>query len=85
MDELKSCPFCGGKATPYPVTTYTSGGDWCVGYDFKIKCVNCGLTLPNRYEIRFRFKDDGEISIEKDDRGKAVEQWNRRANDADNS
>lgn len=76
--ELKPCPFCGGEAIFRFISTYSSGGDRCIGYDFKIVCSNCGITLPSRYEIRFRIKEDGEFVIEKDDREKAANDWNRR-------
>lgn len=57
-EELKPCPFCGGKAQKAPIAA-----EWWTTY-WGVQCANCGCESP------------GYI-----DYNKAVEVWNRRAND----
>ena len=80
--KLKLCPFCGGKVVFKVISTYENKGLMRIGFNFKIKCINCGVTLPYSYETMLKFKDNGEIFIESDDREKAARDWNRRADDA---
>ena len=67
MIELKPCPFCGGEATP----VYCENGNRYTSnilYLSKrgtIKCQKCEVVLPRTYS---------SVS-------KAIEAWNRRAND----
>lgn len=69
MDELKPCPFCGGKAVPIYCengSSYTSN----ILYLSKrgtIKCSKCEIRLPRVYR---------RIS-------RAIEAWNRRVDNAE--
>lgn len=81
MIELKSCPFCGGKAkieqTAYGTTEHNS-----CKLSFEIRCRQCGATAPKADGyIVVNLSTYGELNIWHDDRGKAVAAWNRRADD----
>lgn len=76
MEELKNCPFCGGKAVFN--TVGNSSAHHGVGFDFKIECEDCGVKLPKRYKVEFSLTDSGEINPLHDDRKRAVEEWNNR-------
>lgn len=77
--ELKPCPFCGGKAMFLTITNKSSHS--AVGVMFKIKCMKCGTEFPKSYECEMYMDQDGGIRIGKDERTKAITDWNRRAND----
>ena len=78
-EELKPCPFCGGKAMFLNIINKTS--HLTVGVMFKIKCMKCGTELPKSYECEMYIDQDGGIRTEKDERMKAIADWNRRASD----
>ncbi len=75
--KLKSCPFCGGRAVFR--TFSNSSSHHCVGFDFDIECSDCGMTFPKRFKVRFSMNDCGEINSLNDERERAAEQWNSRA------
>lgn len=52
-----------------------------VGVMFKIKCMKCGTELPKSYECEMYMDQDGGIRTGKDERMKAIADWNRRASD----
>ena len=79
MEKLKPCPFCGGMAEFYRIANRTSNSS--IGFTFRIKCKKCGTEKPKNYEYDVCMDDAGNINIRQDDRYKAVEDWNRRAND----
>lgn len=66
MVELKPCPFCGGSN----ITIIT------MLYGAEIKCFNCGANVSDT-------KDNGEYrtlgDAKKHHEKKAIEAWNRRA------
>lgn len=79
-NELKPCPFCGGKAKF--VVKSTESGNGKVGFGFAIQCSKCHLTHPNTVDaVRMSFNENGEIEIVDDGRGFAKSEWNRRCND----
>ena len=78
-EELKPCPFCGGKAMFLTITNKSS--HLAVGVMFKIKCMKCGTELPKSYECEMYRDQGGGIRTGKDERTKATTDWNRRAND----
>ena len=78
-EELKPCPFCGGKAMFLTITNKSS--HLAVGVMFKIKCMKCGTELPKSYECEMYMDQGGGIRTGKDERTKATTDWNRRAND----
>ncbi len=73
--ELKACPFCGEEPTMTTVGNTSSNYD--VGFDFYVKCYGCGISLPRQYEVRMTL-ENGELRITKDERNKAIEEWNKR-------
>ena len=77
--ELKPCPFCGGMANFE--TEGNTSNHHKVGFDFKIKCRECGIKSPKRYRVYFILGMRGQISTIIDERQKAMDDWNRRAND----
>ena len=78
MTELKKCPFCGDKAH-FEQTRYgTDNGSVVLG--FQIRCIKCGATAPKADGyIAFMLTGLGDINAYHDDRDKACEAWNRRA------
>lgn len=76
--ELKPCPFCGGKAEYKIDKSYKWGTTR--GWQFGIKCTNCMMELPMRdFVVTVDLESNGEIAFDKDDRKKAADMWNRRA------
>lgn len=74
--ELKPCPFCGGKAVF--ATRTNNSRHHCVGFSFEIECEDCGMKLPERYNVEFFLTENGGIDTLNDERKKATEAWNRR-------
>lgn len=67
MNELKPCPFCGGKAD---FVYFNNGSRYRSNVIYKndkctVKCLKCEVELPRAYKGTNR----------------AAEAWNRRAND----
>lgn len=80
MDDLKRCPFCGGKAY-FCVLGKTERLTNC-GILFELKCGNCGITNVNfRGHFEYELLSDGTLSIVVDDRHKVIEAWNGRTED----
>ena len=74
--KLKPCPFCGGE-TVY-ITKSNVSEHHCVGFDFKVGCEDCEMSLPGRYKIRFSLSENGEPNVLTDERPIAAEKWNKR-------
>ena len=74
-EKLMPCPFCGGKANMITTTNGSTHHD--VSFTFGVECSECGTSLPWVHELRATLVD-GELKITKDERDKAVEEWNRR-------
>lgn len=74
-ERLMPCPFCGGKANMITIANGSTHHD--VSFTFGIECSECGTCLPWVHELRATL-EDGELKITKDERDKAVEEWNRR-------
>lgn len=79
MIDLKPCPFCGERATFELVTAEMHNG--VSEYRLMVKCGNCEIHSGKSYVVRKKFQNGTFITIE-DERDKAVEEWNRRVNDA---
>ena len=71
MDELKHCPFCGGKAQ----IRYTGNGSGPMGYTSNmlmrskpgfVMCLKCEIMTPRNSRVC-----------------RAIEKWNRRAGEED--
>lgn len=65
MEELKPCPFCGGKAKIAAATTRTYPNH-CKHYCYCSKCYSSGQSFAD-------YNDDGSSLF------KAIEAWNQRA------
>lgn len=76
MEELKKCPFCGGKA--YFRTTSTGSHAETRKISFWIECRDCRVSIPKTYELEVRMNENGEIETLSDEREKAVQTWNNR-------
>lgn len=79
MDKfsLKPCPFCGSKAEYALGGIYNYGASQ--GWEFGITCTGCRVSLPTQhFVVGVSMNNAGEIVIEKDERGKAAQMWNRR-------
>lgn len=76
-NKLKPCPFCGGKAAF--ITRTHSSSHYASGFNFEIKCKDCGVQLPKSYKAEFGLTEDGGINPLHDEREQAVKDWNKRA------
>lgn len=85
MEELKPCPFCGGKAS-----LENSGIEKCRNREngdlitsWYVWCPNCGIKRDGGVSEYYFRKDETLILVNPmyDGRKKAIEAWNRRAND----
>ena len=77
--ELKPCPFCGGKADFKTKSNLSSHSE--VGFDFTIKCRECDVEIPRTYRVTLTIGMSGRINAIIDERQKAMDDWNRRADD----
>ena len=77
--ELKPCPFCGGRAD-FEIIGNTSNY-LEVGFDFIIKCSECGIHNPRRHKVTLLLENSGQISTIIDERQEAIDGWNRRTGD----
>lgn len=75
-EKLKSCPFCGGEVEFVTDTTGYKAEYRMI--NFHIRCKDCKIEYPKRYEIGFHLDSHGEIAMDTDERQKALEAWNRR-------
>lgn len=74
-ERLMPCPFCGGEANMITTTNGSTHHD--VSFTFEVECSECGTSLPWVHELRVTL-ENGELKITKDERDRAVEEWNRR-------
>ena len=74
MNELKPCPFCGGK--PYLETSHR---EFIQAKTTRVAFVRC--TECNARTQRFELQSFGCTSSSKEANKKAIEAWNRRADD----
>lgn len=79
MEELKKCPFCGEKA--YFRTDANGYQKENRMFSFHIECRSCKLAFPKAFELEFSLNENGELQFSKDERDKAVHEWNRRCCD----
>lgn len=79
-EKLKPCPFCGGEAH-FRTITHDSGHQK-VGFTFEIACKECKISFPKRYHTEFTLSETGKLEAYIDHREQAIEDWNRRADNA---
>lgn len=76
--KLKPCPFCGGEAKfgTYDVETNLR----TASFRFELQCKKCKIpSITGTLDV-YLF-DNGDIAVYKDERKRAIDAWNRRAND----
>lgn len=62
MDELKLCPFCGGKAK-FTTKGYINSHH-TVGFNCVIECANCGCSpIAKTQDLTFRLLENGAIEM----------------------
>lgn len=76
MEALKPCPFCGGNAVFH--TKSNNSTHYSAGFSFEVECEDCGMKLPERYELNLSLTEEGEISVLNDKRPEAIKKWNHR-------
>lgn len=74
MNELKPCPFCGGK--PYLETHHRAFIKAKTTRVAFVRCRECEARTQ-----RFELTDFGRTSHSEEANKKAIEAWNRRADD----
>lgn len=80
MDELKSCPFCGGKAQFEQ--TRVSTEPCTVVLFYQIRCKDCGASAPKADGyLTCNLSKNGTVNVCHDDRQLAIGAWNRRPKD----
>lgn len=80
MYELKTCPFCGLSAEFHQSSYGTDSDREAVLFRFHVGCVHCNVFPPNSDgKVVFNMDKDGNLRLLIDEREKAVEAWNRRA------
>jgi hypothetical protein len=85
MDELKPCPFCGGRASlehsGIEKTRTIENGDLITSW--RVWCPNCGTEQTGGVSEYYFCKDE-TLRLRNplyDGRSKAIAAWNRRAED----
>lgn len=79
--DLRPCPFCGGEALFFvKVSCPNAVGGFTRSWEFGVGCLGCGITLPkDTYRFSVQMINDGSINVIEDDRQKAADTWNKRA------
>lgn len=73
-EELKNCPFCGGKAKINTPVRKGNGG--CDLFAWQISCDTCGIST--KYYEDEAVRDEEGIRLTEDGREKAIKIWNMR-------
>ncbi|MBO5384521.1 MAG: Lar family restriction alleviation protein [Ruminococcus sp.] len=81
--KLLPCPFCG--VIPHFKVKENICNSQRKAVSYAVYCQGCGLEFPQKFgfEIEFDLESTGGIRVVKDERSKAIEAWNRRANTKD--
>lgn len=79
--KLKPCPFCGGEAELDVKcrNAHTSVRGW--DFQVRVRCSECNAELPNRYKVELELNSSGDVVFTTDERQKAADDWNTRANE----
>ena len=80
QNKLKPCPFCGGEAKLSKVCDGYRTSPATILSQFQVICTN-GCCITPSY-ISYIFQDEsGEVIVRENGAEKAIEAWNRRAED----
>ena len=79
MNELKQCPFCGGKAEL--ICTSKGYNASRMFKSFLVRCTGCQCRTIT-YDTYATITDMGEVIKDYDGAEKAITVWNRRAGGA---
>ncbi len=82
IENLRACPFCGGKAYFKKVTEGTRGD--IKTFSFETACAECGIVSPKIYKIEVDLDHRGGLKMVLDERDKAVKDWNGRIKETEN-
>ena len=77
MSELKPCPFCGGEANIKNMDLHTRDGS--IRAYWRVKCSKC--QTEKGYTSIYCLRDDDTLFVAFDGRKRAIDAWNRRADD----
>lgn len=78
MDELKPCPFCGGKANLKRYSSfYRNNPSTTIKDEWGVECEN-NCCKTNRYRDDIYHADSGDVIIANNGAHEAIEAWNRR-------
>ena len=81
-EKLKPCTFCG--VIPHFKSKFNCLTDTSKGVDFTVYCQGCGIEFSQKFSFKFEFDLENPTGIKYvvDERKKAIEAWNRRADNA---
>ena len=80
MNELRKCPFCGGEAKLSKVCDNYRTNPVIILHKFQVTCANGCCITPSYTSYIFQ-DENGEIVVRENGAEKAIESWNRRADD----
>lgn len=79
-NELRSCPFCGGKARIVQADTTYGGRPTTIQNGYKVGCDSCKIYTPV-FNSAVWVDEEGSVHADKNGAEDAATLWNRRAND----
>ena len=90
-NELKPCPFCGGRAILEHTDLHLNGHNshesikGLYSSTWQVSCFNCGIRKSSHTSY-YKFTNQGTLELPKneiDGRAEAIKSWNRRVSEND--